>query len=192
MAPDPPRPDDPDDWWSASSSWPHDTARREPENDDDWLRGQRGERGADRGLRLGERDRRVLAAFAAVALVVLVLIGLAAAGVFTGGSPKSPPTAVTETTGQTTTTAATTPKPPAHVTLPLPTGPLKPGDTGTQVKRLQRALASLGYSSGKVDGDYGPATVGAVQRFQKAKKLTADGVLGPKTLAALRTALRAG
>jgi peptidoglycan hydrolase-like protein with peptidoglycan-binding domain len=39
---------------------------------------------------------------------------------------------------------------------------LKPGDTGVQVKVLQRALASLGYSAGAVDGQYGPATKQAV------------------------------
>lgn len=71
-----------------------------------------------------------------------------------------------------------------------PAGPLKPGDRGSEVKVLQRALASLGYSPGKVDGDYGAATQSAVTRFQKASKLTPDGILGPKTLLALRAALK--
>ena len=60
------------------------------------------------------------------------------------------------------------------------------------MRRLQRALASLGYSPGKVDGDYGPATQEAVKRFQQANNLEADGVYGPKTRDALRTQLAGG
>jgi peptidoglycan hydrolase-like protein with peptidoglycan-binding domain len=67
---------------------------------------------------------------------------------------------------------------------------LKPGDSGAQVKLLQRALAGLGYSVGVADGVYGPSTEAALTRFQKANGLTADGLLGPKTLAALRQALQ--
>ena len=70
-----------------------------------------------------------------------------------------------------------------------PTATLKPGATGAQVKLLQRALASLGYSTGVVDGQYGPATKQAVTAFQKADGLTADGIFGPKTLQALTRAL---
>ena len=59
----------------------------------------------------------------------------------------------------------------------------------TQVKTLQKALASLGFSPGTPDGDYGPATQVAVERFQVAKGLAEDGVVGPATLAALQKAL---
>ena len=67
---------------------------------------------------------------------------------------------------------------------------MSPGDTGTQVKLLQRALTRLGYPAGKADGDYGASTQTALKSFQQKSGLTADGVLGPKTLAALKTALR--
>jgi peptidoglycan hydrolase-like protein with peptidoglycan-binding domain len=67
----------------------------------------------------------------------------------------------------------------------LPAATSKPGDTGTQVKKLQRALKALGYSVGAVDGQYGPTTKEAVASFQHDAKLTADGVFGPKTLDAL-------
>ncbi len=70
-----------------------------------------------------------------------------------------------------------------------PTTTLKPGDTGSDVKTLQRALAALGFSPGKPDGNYGPTTKTAVQHFQTSKGLTSDGIVGPKTLLALQQAL---
>jgi peptidoglycan hydrolase-like protein with peptidoglycan-binding domain len=76
--------------------------------------------------------------------------------------------------------------------VPAPATTLKPGDTGAQVKRLQRALVSLGYTVGKVDGDYGTATKTAVSQFQTASNLTADGVFGPATKTSLATKLNAG
>jgi peptidoglycan hydrolase-like protein with peptidoglycan-binding domain len=72
----------------------------------------------------------------------------------------------------------------------LPTTTLKPGDHGPQVRRLQRALATLGYLSGTIDGKYGSATSHALASFQRAKNLNADGVLGPATLASLKHARR--
>jgi N-acetylmuramoyl-L-alanine amidase len=125
---------------------------------------------------------------AAIVLIATLLVGgLALAGVFSGSTAKPAPTTVAiSTTG---TTVPTTTQSPA-TTFPVPATPLKPGDTGTQVKVLQRALAHLGYSIGKVDGDYGTATENAVKEFQTAAKLTADGVFGPATRAALARALR--
>ena len=70
-----------------------------------------------------------------------------------------------------------------------PSQTLAPGDRGLQVQILQRALAALGFSAGKLDGDYGPATVKAVERFQASKGLAQVGVVGPQTLAALRHGL---
>ncbi|HEY2541432.1 MAG TPA: peptidoglycan-binding protein [Gaiellaceae bacterium] len=114
-------------------------------------------------------------------LLVLLIAGLAAGGVFSGSSSPTAPPATTGTVQQQATTAAkTTPSVPA-----LPGTTLKPGDTGSQVRALQRALKSLGYPVGTVDGQYGPATKTAVAAFQHAAGLTADGVFGPKTLDAL-------
>ncbi len=125
---------------------------------------------------------------AIIALSVLAIFFaiLAAAGVFNGAKTTAPP--VTPPTRPVTTTPATT---PAN-TLPstqAPTQQLKPGDTGAQVKTLQQALTTLGFSPGTPDGDYGPATQVAVEKFQVAKGLAEDGVVGPATLAALQKAL---
>lgn len=57
--------------------------------------------------------------------------------------------------------------------------------TTSQNKQIQQKLKDLGYYLGSVDGIYGNATRNAVVAFQKANGLTADGVAGPKTIAAL-------
>ncbi len=62
---------------------------------------------------------------------------------------------------------------------------LRPGASGADVRALQRALRSAGVSV-KVDGQFGPSTVRAVKRFQRAAQLTPSGVVGRKTIAALR------
>ncbi|MFD7619548.1 peptidoglycan-binding protein, partial [Streptomyces sp. NPDC059802] len=64
---------------------------------------------------------------------------------------------------------------------------LQQGASGDGVKRLQRSLtAALGSTVG-VDGSFGPATVTAVLGYQTSRGLTADGVVGPDTWAALQT-----
>jgi peptidoglycan hydrolase-like protein with peptidoglycan-binding domain len=59
---------------------------------------------------------------------------------------------------------------------------------GSAVSDLQQALADAGFNPGPIDGSFGPQTRAAVIRFQQAKGLVADGVVGPKTWAALRGA----
>lgn len=54
---------------------------------------------------------------------------------------------------------------------------------------VQTALSRLGYAPGPIDGAWGAKTKGAVVSFQAAKGLTADGVVGPKTIAALQAAV---
>lgn len=65
---------------------------------------------------------------------------------------------------------------------------VRPGDRGAMVLDLQSQLKGLGYFSGKLDGIFGPLTRGAVVAFQAASGLGADGVVGPKTWAALASA----
>jgi hypothetical protein len=53
------------------------------------------------------------------------------------------------------------------------------------VLSLQQRLTSLGYWLGPPDGVFGDTTQQAVFAYQKAAGLTPDGVVGPKTTAAL-------
>lgn len=58
---------------------------------------------------------------------------------------------------------------------------LKKGARSDSVKALQILLNGYGYSCGEVDGSFGSKTLSAVQKYQKANKLTVDGVVGKKT-----------
>src|SRR5262249_28826685 len=62
---------------------------------------------------------------------------------------------------------------------------LKFGAKGPDVKRLQQALLNLGFDPGSIDGDFGNKTLKAVKAYQSARGLTADGIVGPKTWAAI-------
>ena len=135
---------------------------------------------------LGALSEPRLAAAAVVAIVVLFVLGLALTGVFDSATPRRAATTAVPMHPRTTTAASTAPQPSSTA---VPSGPLKPGDQGSEVKLLQRALARLGYSPGAVDGNYGVATQHAITRFQSFSKLIPDGVLGPQTLLALRSSL---
>jgi len=176
-------PSDPtlDDWFDEPQPRAERTAERVPAADD-WLDGggeTRRERRA--ALDVGALgSRRALLAVAGV--VVLVLLGLAVGGIFSGGSRTPAPRATSAPT--TASIPTTSPAAPAG-----PTTALDPGAKGTQVRALQQALAALGYSPGKIDGSYGAATQKAVASFQRASKLSPDGIVGAKTIAALTKAL---
>lgn len=55
----------------------------------------------------------------------------------------------------------------------------------SSVRVLQRRLSALGFAPGPVDGRYGPRTMAAVERFQHARRLQVDGVVGRQTGTAL-------
>ncbi|MFD3973576.1 peptidoglycan-binding protein [Streptomyces cyaneofuscatus] len=62
------------------------------------------------------------------------------------------------------------------------------GSSGPQVKAVQQLLNAQGYAAGTADGLFGPTTKSATQAFQRARSLTADGAVGPKTWTALLSA----
>src|SRR4051794_24525815 len=57
---------------------------------------------------------------------------------------------------------------------------------GADVTALQRRLVELALDPGPGDGIYGPATERAVRVFQAGAGIAVDGIVGPKTLDALR------
>lgn len=61
----------------------------------------------------------------------------------------------------------------------------KYGSRGEEVRKIQKKLSSWGYYDGEIDGIYGTQTKKAVTYFQRKNGLTADGIAGPQTLAAM-------
>lgn len=61
----------------------------------------------------------------------------------------------------------------------------KVGSQGDEVTQIQTKLKNWGYFDGSIDGIFGEETKAAVISFQKKNGLTADGVVGSATLAAL-------
>lgn len=59
-------------------------------------------------------------------------------------------------------------------------------------REVQAALLSLGYDPGPIDGIAGAKTKAAVRAFQSSHRLHVDGVVGPRTIAALQAALQVG
>lgn len=64
---------------------------------------------------------------------------------------------------------------------------IRRGARGAAVEDVQKRLLRLGYDLGRagVDGVFQGATLEAVRAFQRAQGLAEDGVVGPKTWAAL-------
>jgi cytoskeletal protein RodZ len=174
----------------AGSEVPYDFRRSPPEP----------ERTRQRPAR--ERSRLLIAA-AALAALGLLLGGVLAARALTGSetTESSPtttnaPTTTGTTPVETTTTTAQTTAETTTETTEATTGPdddpsasLRPGDEGERVRQLQTDLVALGYSTGGIDGKYGPATEEAVRAFQESSDLVVDGIAGQATLAAIAEAL---
>jgi peptidoglycan hydrolase-like protein with peptidoglycan-binding domain len=64
------------------------------------------------------------------------------------------------------------------------------GDQGKPVAALQRALKSAGLYEGPINGDFDVATEAAVKALQTARGLEASGIVGGKTLKALKSTQR--
>ena len=62
---------------------------------------------------------------------------------------------------------------------------IRRGNRGESVALAQRLLAAIDYDAGPADGIFGARTVDAAAAFQRVEGLTADGIIGPATWAAL-------
>lgn len=71
------------------------------------------------------------------------------------------------------------------IELFVETAVLRQGSRGGEVKEVQRRLKQWGYYSGALDGIFGAGTKRAVVAFQKKNGLSADGIVGKATYAAL-------
>lgn len=69
---------------------------------------------------------------------------------------------------------------------------IRRGSKGEHVQYAQRLLIDLGYDLSRfgADGAFGAETEAAVKAFQRDHKLTVDGIVGPKTWAALEAAVK--
>ncbi|MFZ0667279.1 MAG: L,D-transpeptidase family protein [Acidimicrobiales bacterium] len=169
-------------------------------------------------LQLGARARGVPKAAGALGGVILVGLMLCACsgqansagpGVTSGGSttttsgktlastgstttPTTTPVTTPTTAPPPTTTTTTAPPPTTTTTAPPATTTVKlsEGSSGAAVLALQQKLTSLGYWLGTPNGVFGDSTQEAVYAYQKAAGVTADGVVGPQTDAALARNVR--
>lgn len=69
------------------------------------------------------------------------------------------------------------------VDLPI----VRQGDNGFPVIAVQTLLGKHNFNVNYIDGDFGPDTLAKVKAFQRAKGLTADGIVGSKTWVKLLT-----
>ena len=67
--------------------------------------------------------------------------------------------------------------------------PIKKGDKGTEVTKLQKFLIWFGLPI-KADGDFGTLTESAVETFQSKMGLKVDGIFGNGSLNAAKTVER--
>lgn len=100
-------------------------------------------------------------------------------------SGSSSSTSSTSSTSTTTTSASTTTTSTSSLDLQTT---LKLNSKSNTVTAVQTRLKELNYYTGNVTGNYGEKTMAAVKAFQQKNGLTADGLAGPKTLAAIFSA----
>lgn len=131
----------------------------------------------------------------AYALTVIMTLSFAAGNtrqgsfgvdVVSAATYTAPTTPVTPVTPVKTTTPVKTPTQTTSVTSLNITRILSINSYGEDVKSLQTVLNTFGYKLG-VDGMFGKLTVAAVKNYQGLNNLSADGVVGPITVASLNS-----
>jgi peptidoglycan hydrolase-like protein with peptidoglycan-binding domain len=65
--------------------------------------------------------------------------------------------------------------------------PIAGQDFVRRAQALLRDVAGISIGASGVDGDFGPATAGAVRQLQSSRHLTVDGIIGPQTWSYLIT-----
>ena len=108
------------------------------------------------------------------------------------------PTAAPSATAKASASPAPSASPEASAAAtasPAPTAPVNPNEGkvrtlfknryGSDVEALQDALTELGFFTSRVDGQFGVRTERALKKYQKARGLEVDGVLGAETRRAL-------
>lgn len=122
---------------------------------------------------------------AAVLLIALIFVGVRALNAWDVYEAEA---AITPVPSPTVRPVSVTPNPylVTHTPAPSPTPSyLTNGSQGEMVITLQTRLQSLGYYTGKIDGQYGNGTKRAVEIFQSQHGLDADGIAGSQTLSML-------
>ncbi len=100
-----------------------------------------------------------------------------ALGLVPGSQPLSVQPTTTTTVAPTPTVAPTTP-----TTVPIVAVFAAVGQTGENVKTLQKALLTSGVAlQGAADGKFGPATTAAIKEFQTALRITSTGIVDQLT-----------
>lgn len=80
------------------------------------------------------------------------------------------------------------PAPPtSEIPCPTPRPTIRKGDKGDCVKRAQDLLNKIINAGLNPDGDFGDKTKSAVVRYQQAKGMTADGIVGNQTWVSLES-----
>jgi len=104
-------------------------------------------------------------------------------GISTNHSVEDSHSISTQTTNPTVTTTTTTSINSQKLTYNLGITTLKLGSKGDAVKELQRFLNDTMKLKIKVDGILGKNTIAIIKKWQKARGLVADGLVGTKTKA---------
>jgi len=129
--------------------------------------------------------RRVTAGAGAVALVALLVVGLSVRGGQDNGPVAEVAVFVDDVTEQSTvpTSVALADEPADDCVIEATE--LTAESSSEDVRCLQTALVTAGFSSTSVDGVFSPATASLVRQFQDSEDLYVDGVVGRRTAIAL-------